>query len=304
MNAVTQSEGAALVATAPGIHHGIDIEAYHSGPGISKSGLDSIAANPAIYYARHLDPQRPPSGSRAGQLEGTLAHCAVLEPDEFKLRYRTVPADAPRRPTEAQWNAKSPGAESVKAMEWWRKWNEDTNGATVITSDQYETAMRQADSIRKLPEISQALDRGHAEVSAYWLDPVTGELCRCRPDWAHECGDNGVILLDVKTCGDASPSEFGRQIARKRYHVQDSYYSDGYGMASGRDVLAFVFVAVESEWPYAACALMLDEQGKEQGRREYRQNLNTYAECRKSGVWPGYSQSIEIINLPRWAITE
>lgn len=303
MNAVTKTEAGALAAPI-GIVQDLDIDAYHSGPGISKTGLDSIDANPAIYYARHLDPQRPPAGARAGQLEGTLAHCAILEPDEFKARYRMVPADAPRRPTEAQWNAKSPSPESVKAMDWWRQWNADTNGATVITADQYETAMRQADSVRKLPEVAEALTRGRAEVSAYWLDPVTGELCRCRPDWEHPCGDNGVILLDVKTCGDASPAEFARQIARKRYHVQDSFYSDGYSIASGKDVMAFVFVAVESEWPYAACALMLDDQGKAQGRAEYRRNLNTYAQCRASGVWPGYSQSIEIVNLPKWAITE
>ena len=66
----------------------------------------------------------------------------------------------------------------------------------------------------------------------------------------------------------------------------------------------FVFVAVESEWPYAACAVMLDDEGKAQGRRDYRRNLNTYAECRKSGIWPGYSKSIEIVNLPTWALTE
>ena len=59
-----------------------------------------------------------------------------------------------------------------------------------------------------------------------------------------------------------------------------------------------------SATPSSACALMLDDQGKAQGRADYRRNLNTYAQCRASGVWPGYSQSIEIVNLPKWAITE
>lgn len=85
-------------------------------------------------------------------------------------------------------------------------------------------------------------------------DPATGELCRCRPDWAHPTGDRGVILVDVKTCGDASPREFGRQVARKGYHRQAAFYSDGYEIASGKRVLGFVFVAVESTWPFAASA--------------------------------------------------
>jgi hypothetical protein len=302
MNANTSPELAAIASVAQGLYYDIDIDAYHTGPGISKSGLDSIDANPAIYYGRHQDPNRPPARERAGQLEGSLTHCAVLEPNEFGKRYAMVPKNAPRRPTDAQWNAKNPSDDSKAAMAWWTEWNAKTNGATVISAAQYDTAWRQAESIRRLPEIAEALLRGRAETSAYWIDPATGELCRCRPDWAHECGTSQTILIDVKTCGDASPAEFRRQIARKRYHVQDAFYTDGYAAASGREVLAFVFVAVESEWPYAACALMLDEEGKGQGRRDYRRNLNTYAQCRKSGIWPGYSQQIEIVNLPAWAL--
>lgn len=286
MTAATKPEQEALSIPAPGLHFGIDIEAYHGGPGISKSGLDSIDANPAIFYGRHIDPTRPAPKERGGQLEGSLTHCAVLEPEEFGKRYAVGP-DV-----------------STRAVKAWKDFEAATPGKVCIKPGEYDTAMRQADSIRRLPEVAEALQHGRAEVSAYWTDALTGELCRCRPDWVHDCGTSQSILLDVKTCSDASPAEFRRQIARKRYHVQDAFYSDGYAAASGREVLAFIFVAVESEWPYAACALMLDDQGKTQGRADYRRNLNTYAECRKSGIWPGYSSQIEIVNLPAWALTE
>ncbi|MCP1679445.1 PD-(D/E)XK nuclease-like domain-containing protein [Kerstersia gyiorum] len=287
---------------ASGLLPDLDINAYHRSPGISKTGLDRIARSPATYYALTLDPNRPPEKERSGQLEGQLAHCAILEPAEFSKRYAVLPNDAPRRPTDAQWNAKKPSPESQTEMDWWRAWEADNTGRVVISAAQYEVAQRQAESVCRLPDIREALGAGQPEVSAFWRDPETGVLCRCRPDWTHQAGDAGVVLLDVKTCSDASPGDFARQIARKRYDVQAAYYTDGYSLASGRDVLAFVFVAVESDYPYQASAVMLDEMSIESGRAKYRRDLNTYAECIRTGQWPGYSTGIETVSLPNWAI--
>lgn len=283
MNAVLQPSA---VESPTGVIFDLNIDAYHAGPGISKTGLDDIDASPAIFYGRHIDPARPAPEQKSGQLEGQLTHCAVLEPDHFGKRYAVGPQV------------------STRAVKAWKDFEAANADRVCIKPAEYDTAMRQADSIRRLPEVAEALKAGRAEVSAFWNDPVTGELCRCRPDWVHDCGKGQVILCDVKTCSDASPAEFRRQIARKRYHVQDAWYSDGYAQATGSEVLAFVFVAVESQWPYAACAVMLDEAGRLQGRRDYRRNLNTYAQCRRTDVWPGYSEQIEIVTLPTWALTE
>ena len=291
---------AALPATLPGIVENLPIAMYHGGPGISKSGLDDVARSPATYFARHLDPQRPPERERAGQLEGTLAHCAVLEPDEFDRRYVVVPADAPRRPTDAQWNAKKPSDDSVAAMAWWRDFNERTAGACVITAAQRDVALQQAASMRAIPALRDALAGGAvAESSAFAIDEGTGELMRCRPDLAYRV-DRGVILFDVKTYSSAAPDEFARQVARKRYHVQDAYYRDVYARAAGVDVLGFVFIAVETEYPFLAHALMLDDESIDAGRRAYRRDLDTYAACTASGTWPSYGDEISLITLPRW----
>ena len=286
------------------IVHDMPIDVYHASAGISKTGLDRIERSPAHFYALTLDPNRPPEKERAGQLEGQLAHCAILEPDEFDKRYAVLPADAPDRPTEAMLNAKKPSESSLARQKWWADWNANNQGKVVITHEQRETAMRQAESVRRLPDVAEALASGMPEVSAYWEDPETGVLCRCRPDWVHPVGESGVILLDVKTYSDASPDEFARQAARKRYDVQDAYYSDGYALASGLDVLAFIFVAVETEWPYAASAVMLDDMSRESGRAKARRNLNTYAQCLKSGQWPGHGAAIHEVSLPMWAITD
>ncbi|MBN6728753.1 PD-(D/E)XK nuclease-like domain-containing protein [Burkholderia multivorans] len=262
----------------------LDIDEYHVRGEISKSQLDTINVSPAHFWALHRDPGRPAPTTRVGQLEGNLAHCAILEPEEFDKRYVLGPTV--NRNTKV-----------------WKEFVEANPDRIAIQQDQYDTAWRQSESVRALPEIREALSRGRAEVSAFWTDPATGVPCRCRPDWVHDLTESNVLLVDLKTFSSAGPHEFRRQAARKRYHVQDAFYSDGYEAASGKEVRAFVFVAVETEWPFAAHAMMLDDMSREQGRADYSRNLETYARCEAAGEWPGYSKEITLITLPQWAFT-
>ena len=271
----------------PGVHRGISNAEYHAAFALSNTGLSWLARSPEIFYARALDPNRPPERERAGQLEGTLAHCAILEPEEFAKRYR-IGQDVATRAAKA-WKE----AEEAAAGE----------GLQLIKRGEYEAAMRQAESVRRLPEISELLSSGMPELSAFWEDRDTGVLCKCRPDWTHDAG-GGVILLDVKTYQSASPREFSRQIARKGYYRQDAHYSIGFEIAAGVPVLGFVFVSVETEYPYASCAVMLDDTAKAQGRRECRRLTDLYAECLKRNEWPGYSQAIELVGLPKYLIDQ
>lgn len=269
-----------------GIVHDLPIDEYHASPAISHSGLCDFARSPLHYYARHIDPERPPEEPRAGQLEGTLAHCAILEPDQFDRRYAVGPCDDRR----------------LKA---WKSWAETlAPHITALRPSEAAAARAQAASVRALPEVAQLLAAGNAEVSADWRDAQTGVHCRCRPDWVHPLGGCRVILLDVKTYSSASPVEFAQQVARNAYHRQAAWYTDGYAQAAGVEVMGFVFVAVETAWPYAACAAMLDDDGIERGRVENRALLARFAECQRAGEWPGYSNSIELIPLPRWYMAQ
>jgi hypothetical protein len=274
----------ALAPTTPGVYYGLDNDAYHAGThAVSNSMLRSFAQSPLHCFARHLDPDRPARKVKGGQLEGSLAHCATLEPHAFAVRYPVGP--------EVNRNTKV-----------WKDFAESHPGLDCIQPNQATTAKAQARSIRAIPDIGTMLSSGRPEVSAYWIDEATGLLCRCRPDhvWPHPDGES-VMLLDVKTYSDASPAEFARQVARKSYHGQAAHYSDGYAKASGKTVLGFVFVAVETEFPYAAASCTLDEQSIEKGRADNRILLDGYAQCQRLGMWPGYAQTIEIITLPKWA---
>ena len=270
----------------PGIYHGVTNETYHASPGISKSGLDLVAKSPLHFYAKYLDPNRPPATPQTpAQLDGELAHCAILESSEFSKRFVV-------------------GPDVSRATKEWKAFAEAHQGVTIIKPDQNTRAWAQAKSVKSIPDISSALAVGMPEVSAYWIDEETGVLCKCRPDFVQDCGDAGVILVDVKTCGDARPYEFARMIAKHRYHVQAAWYSDGYAKASGRKVLGFLFASVEMSYPHVASAIMLDEKSVEQGRVECRRDLDLYAECKTSGEWPGIGKEVHVVSLPSWAFDD
>lgn len=291
-----------------GVVHGLDIRDYHAGPGISKSGLDDIDHSPAFFKAMRSS-NAPAREETPSQLVGNLAHCAILEPAEFVKRYASLPSDAPRRPTDAQWNAKAPSDESKAAMAWWTEWNAAHAGTTVISAAQHKMALGMSDSMRRLKDVhaglsmSELLSRGRPEVSAYWKDPDTGMSCRCRPDWVHPLNKKQAVILDVKTVGDATAHEFSRQVHRMRYHVQDAFYTDGFAAAARMEVVAFIFVVVEDKWPYAAASYQLGDESRHEGYLQYRQNLDLYASCVKSGIWPGLAPRTTVIDLPPYALT-
>ncbi|WP_228368211.1 PD-(D/E)XK nuclease-like domain-containing protein, partial [Klebsiella pneumoniae] len=144
------------------------------------------------------------------------------------------------------------------------------------------------------------------EHSAYAQDPETGELRRVRPDlWRFD-----GIVGDVKTTDDASPEGFARSIATWGYDVQHPYYLDTLNLALQQQVdcsvkhptsaRQFVFLVVEKKPPHAVAVYVLDAASVDLGRAKYRASLNTYAECKRTGVWPGYGDKVQTISLPQW----
>ena len=264
----------------------LPIEVYHGDANsISKSGLDDVHQSGAHYYARHLAPDRPARETKGGQLEGSLAHCATLEPDEFAKRYAVGP-DINRNTKD--WKSFEAGL---------------PQGVISIKHHQAATACAQALEVYKLPEIARAFGSGGPERSIYWTDKATGVRCRCRPDWLTDPmgPTGGVVVIDVKTFRSASTGAFQRQVAAKRYNVQAAFYVDGIQAALGVEVLGFVFAVVETTYPYLANAMMLDDAAIDLGRREYRADLERYAACKASNEWPGYGDSVSVVSLPGWA---
>lgn len=200
------------------------------------------------------------------------------------------------------------------------EWLRNNGERTVLSQDQWDQLHQMRDAVMAHPAASALLTGapGVAERSVYWRDPVTGLLCRCRPD--HWRADG--IIVDVKTTEDASPEAFARSIANWRYHVQHAYYLDGINTMRSQykpagldlpmpaEARAFVFLAVEKSArvvngvALGVAVYVLDNESVQLGRLEYQQDLARIAECTRSGVWPGYGDKIMSLSLPQWELAK
>ncbi|EHE4647127.1 exodeoxyribonuclease VIII [Salmonella enterica] len=264
----------------PGIYYDIPNEAYHAGPGVSKSQLDDIADTPAIYLWRK---NAPVDTEKTKSLDtGTAFHCRVLEPEEFSKRFIIAP-EFNRRTSAGKEEEKTFLEECART------------GRTVLTAEEGRKIELMYQSVMALP-LGQWLveSAGYAESSVYWEDPETGILCRCRPD---KIIPEFHWIMDVKTTADIQ--RFRTAYYDYRYHVQDAFYSDGYRAQFG-EIPTFVFLVASTTTEcgrYPVEIFMMGEDVKLAGQREYRRNLQTLAECLNNDEWP----AIKTLSLPRWA---
>ena len=262
-----------------GTRPGLSFADYLAADAMSNSGLKRMRRSPAHFKAG----DDPNAEQKASLRRWSLLHTLVLEPQTLGARYRVKP--------EGMNFATKDG----------KAWRDETPaGVEIVTTAELTVATRQAANLRAVPEVSALLGQGDAEVSFFWVDDITGELCKARADWVHRT-PSGVILLDLKTSEDASPAGFAKACARYGYHMQAAWYSDGWKAATGDDVLGFVFGAVESAWPNVAEAYMLDDEAIDKGRAECRRLLNLHAQCKAANHWPAYAETITPLSLPAWA---
>jgi len=111
------------------------------------------------------------------------------------------------------------------------------------------------------------------------------------------------VIVDIKTCQDASYNSFQRDIIDHRYHVQGAYFLDGVSVALKDEVKRdFVLIAVEKTPPFAVAAYKLDQDILELGREAYKKDLQKYKiHTEHPELWQGYSAEVMDMTAPNWA---
>jgi exodeoxyribonuclease VIII len=278
-----------------GLIKDLSFDEYHAVDALSASGMRELSRS-AWHYRNRV----PITPTRA-MLNGSLVHCAQLEPGALSSRYVVVPEDAPKRPTKAQWNAAKPSPASVEAMNWWTGFQKTCGEREIVAADDYATTQAQLKALQADPLLKALFSSGYGEASVFWIDRVTGVYCKARPDWVHPVTDRRVRLLDLKAMADDTPEGFSRGVARMGYHRQQAHYTAGFEAATGLTVEDFVFAVVSSVPPVLAVPYRLIPEVLEQADQECAELRSLYAHCTEHNRWPAYTAEEMMIDLPKWA---
>ena len=257
----------------PFIDAGMSNAAYHARPEVSASRLKTIDIKSP---AHALVPVKETPAMRFG----TLAHCAVLEPETLADHYRTVEGDRRRSAVRDEIAA----AEEI--------------GFEVITPADRDRALRVSDAVRALPDACRLIEGASAqiEVSHFWIDPATGLACRARPDLVAQ-----GVCVDLKTTRDASPDGFGRAAASLAYPIQAAHYLEGLAQ-TGEGRLDFAFIAVETEPPFAAAIYDVTCEILAEGQARRALALRRLARTQHEDHAPAYPERGPLC-LPSWGFT-
>lgn len=252
---------------------------YREREGVSSTDLKRIAKSPAHFRYWKDRPQE----DTPALLFGRAVHKYVLEKDDFFSEFSVAP-NVDRR-TKA-WK------------EEYALFVEESKGKDVITSDDFEKIKEMREVLYATPFVSKLLS-GAKELSYFTEDERTGLIIKCRPDCQTQVGDMH-ILIDYKSCTDASNDAFMRDAIKLMYDLQMAYYKDILDKETGAEH-SVIFIAQEKAAPYCVNVLEANEYFIKSGRDMYRTMLNTYKECVDSGNWYGYMQGeINSLGLPNW----
>ena len=268
----------------PGIYRNIKITDYHTGAGLSAIGLCELMRSPLHYITSLKTPHKETPALKLG----TATHCAILEPKRFANDYIKA-GNLDRRTKEGK-----------------AAWLEiEQTGKIVLTPDEYNKVTSMVSAIQNHEVASKLLSNGLAEHSVFWneniysLDTDISILCKSRPDYIKSLSD-GYIIIDLKTAQDAETKEFQRKAYFKYfYHIQAGHYLNGFEKLTGEKVLAYIYVVIENEPPYAINVFRASQDFLNAGRSKARELYELYASCKKTNNWPCYSSEIKDLNLPK-----
>ena len=264
----------------------MDNAEYHGLPSFSASLAKLIIQRSPLHAwtaSRALNPDYEEEHSDEFDL-GTICHSLVLEGDESKL----VVVEANDWRTKAAREAKDEARAAGKTPILARK------------MPQVRAIVLAARSAIENSELKGIFAGAQIEQPVMWQEGSIA--CRCKPDLFNAAFFGGTVL-DLKTTTNAEPNAFIRQITSLGYDVQNDFY------LRGTKAKRFIFVAVETEAPYATSLVALGPQMLEIAARKIDFALAIWEACTKSGQWRGYSNQIHYAepnpwDAARWLETE
>ena len=263
----------------------LEFSGYRTIPAVNWSLLKLHDHSPAHY---RLAADAPPTPPTPACLLGQAVHALTLEGEAAYLgRFAVAPEGIDRRTTAGKLA--------------WAAFQNQAAGRAVLSADQDAAVIGMARAISRSRTASKLLARCTVrESTVIWTDQATGTPCKARPDAMDPASG---LLIDLKSTADGALEAVRRDVAKRMYHGQLSFYRRGLA-ATGHPAGPCVLVFVESTPPHGVRVVALDDEALQAGDNLVDQLLRLHADCERTGAWPGYDDKVEALTLPPWVTRE
>lgn len=260
--------------------HNLSFEDYCKDPAVNQSTLKMfLDVTPADVKA-HLEEER---GRPSDCLRvGTIEHYLLLQPEEYPKMVLTRPAQW------ADWR--------TDASKVWRSEQEQA-GRLVTTEKELINIHGMHHAVRGHRISGPIFGRGQAEVSLFAHDPEVGLEIKTRIDWLPDPSlivDGPVPTVDLKTAEDSHPDRFRNTIRYRRYYFQ-SFVNLRLCQLCGIERTCAILCAVKNEPPFTVELFQIGVRWLERAHGEYLAACRIYKECLETGVWPGSTNTITVV---------
>jgi len=282
-----------LDGVEPGVYPDMSNDEYHTGPGLSCTGVKRILRTPLHFIDPMIHPERYEKlDEKPALVFGRAAHKYLLEPDGFDAEIAILPNVNKRT------NA---GKATILAF------TADNPGKTFITVDDFEIIQWMKETTDNSQTFKNTFADTKIEQSIFWRDVESGALLKCRPDAMKRIIMNGqtvMLCIDLKTAIDASYVGFSKAIANFSYDVQSAMYTEGI-KAAHPDInnVRFLFAAIEKTPPFAVAIYVLEPESLIMGYRKFRVGVTLFNQCVETNEWCSFPDYIIPINMPKWSMS-
>lgn len=264
----------------------IDNQVYHANKlHLSRTSLMDFAQSPYTYWANHINPNRPIKVTTPAMQFGSAFHTFMLEKHLFDEQYAVKPDPVLLKDVGRElYNAHKKICEEFEKSK-----------KIVLTRDAWLTIEAMANKILSNPHAIQLIEGARIENSFFWQEEHSGLLLKARPDVLQP-----NMIVDLKTCADASPRAFQAAMVSGGYHIQGAMIRDAVERIESRRIDTVINVCIETKYPHNIGIYFIDEFALDEGEKKYKRLCLELLNSLETDTFSDYG--IQTISLPKWAL--
>lgn len=252
---------------------------------LSYSSLSSFKSSPKDFIDYKLGKKEQTDA----MIYGSMVHCLVLEPDDFDKRYFVLDDET----ICSQIGGAKPRA-TTKYKDWKENEMQNAGGKVLVELDEFKHAQ-----VISLHVRSNAASNKVLKMAQEREKPIEWEYLNFKFKGFID-GHGEKAIFDLKTCADASPKKFQRDLVNFGYYLQAAMYLYG-----TRENKPYYIIAVDKKGGISVH--QLHEQLIEQGLAEYAFLLEKFNECiltesfhKSHDFWSGRYDGIYVAEKPNY----